>query len=69
MDPRSGKHSEALVFDCERAICTQDAEEVNNVRKLGFVNDHVLRGHTAAVNCIDMNDTYIVSGSGDRTLR
>ena len=53
-----------LIFFQDRSIAVWDMQSPTeiNLRR-------VLVGHRAAVNVVDFDDKYIVSASGDRTIK
>eukprot|EP00047_Mylnosiga_fluctuans_P014316 m.37397 g.37397 ORF g.37397 m.37397 type:complete len:470 (+) comp5443_c0_seq2:31-1440(+) len=68
-------HAESVLhlrFAADRLVtCSKDFRVISWIRDAPFSYQvaRVLEGHTAAVNVVDFSDRYIVSASGDRTIR
>ena len=61
-----------LKFDKDRLVsCSKDRTVIVWKRQDNgqYVKDNVLEGHKAAINVVEFDDQYIVSASGDRTIR
>ncbi|KAL7674546.1 hypothetical protein ACOME3_000824 [Neoechinorhynchus agilis] len=70
-------HTEAVlhVRFAEKTIVSSSRDhtigifEMNLEPKVIHMNSHTLRGHRAAVNAVDFDNRFIVSASGDRSIR
>ena len=67
--PRTTPSSSGASPKCRASPVPAHSHAAQRNGVTAYTNQAVLRGHTAAVNSIDFNSEFIVSGSGDRTIR